>query len=82
MTTPNPCPFCGYSNIKVISKRKDGWKEQQQVKVYSHYCSCNRCHARGPVTTVTLPYLSPWSVIDKEVDANKEKAIDLWNQAS
>lgn len=79
MTTPNSCPFCGYSNIKISSKHKWDWDINQRVEKYTHYCLCNKCHAKGPVTTITIPYPSSSKI--KQVEENKEKAVHLWNQA-
>lgn len=80
MTTPNSCPFCGYSNIKISSKHKWDWDINQRVEKYTHYCLCNKCHAKGPVTTVTIPVSSSKTVKESQLERSQEKAIELWNQ--
>lgn len=77
MATPKPCPFCGYKNIKVGSKRK---KIYSEAVLYSHYCVCNKCHAKGPVSTVTIPCSSSKTVKESQLETSQEKAIELWNR--
>lgn len=80
MTKPNPCPFCGYQNIKVGSKRKKTSYNYEQAVLYSHYCVCNKCHAKGPVTTVTIPCSSSKTIKESKLETSQEKVIHLWNQ--
>ena len=49
MADLKPCPFCGGTNITILSKKKNIWRngfgDFVAYRVYS--ARCNRCNARG-----------------------------------
>lgn len=82
MTTIHKCPFCGREKVKVSAKHKWGWNNNGRIESYTHYCMCNVCHAKGPVTTISVPNPCDVGFKTKKIEDNQEEAIRLWNQAS
>lgn len=69
--TPNPCPFCGNTKLKVDSKHNGKWSN---TGTHSATVRCSKCHARGPTASCKVSD-SRWSADE----ATKQRAIELWN---
>lgn len=73
---PCACPFCGSHKLKAESKsspKKLNIKTKKWEKHYAVSLRCNKCHARGPVVSITLPYPS------NALELLEDSAIEAWN---
>ena len=72
-----PCPFCGGTKLKIDQKTSSSTKwnsEKKRVdKLVVVTVRCNKCHTRGPTTSM----YAGWS--DSPRIALEEKAADAWN---
>ena len=72
-----PCPFCGSTKLKIDQKtssnRKWNSEKQRCDKLVVVTVRCNKCHTRGPTTSMYAGfYDNPTKVLE-------EKAINAWN---
>lgn len=70
--TPNPCPFCGSTKLKVESKHHG---THYYTGTYSATVRCSKCHARGPTASCKVEKGKYHAD-----EATKQKAIELWNE--
>lgn len=75
---PVSCPFCGSKKLKVDHKKQSTFKyiEGKRYSFFSVTVRCNKCHARGPTVSVSVPTSSLQYSVD---DTLKDKAIESWN---
>ena len=72
-----PCPFCGSKKLKIDSKKGSNFRYVNGKREDFHVVTvrCNRCHTRGPTTSVYLGY--------GQVNAARvmsEAATEAWNR--
>ena len=77
MTELLPCPFCGSTKLKIDQKKGNDvkWNREtgRQEKFVVVTVRCNKCHTRGPTTSMYASYY------DSPTKALQEKAIEVWN---
>lgn len=74
------CPFCESNKLKIQHKRTSKFEyiDGKRYNVHTTYVTCNKCHARGPVTS--------FKMANNELDHHLIKqseltAQELWNAA-
>lgn len=70
--TPNPCPFCGGTKLKVDSKRSSVSFKECRCAVSVR---CMKCHARGPTVSVKL---AQGQYDERKI--GEAAAIEAWNK--
>ena len=77
MAELKPCPFCGGTKLKVDSKKGSNFRVVNGKVEEFHVVTvrCNRCHTRGPTTSVYLA----WGQYDAAKVMN-DAAIEAWNR--
>ena len=83
MKTPDlkPCPFCGYENPKMTTKRSGNNKRTGDM----FQILCGKCKARGPIFTGRYSRKNEFGRYEYVSDAfateeAKQKAMDAWNR--
>lgn len=73
-----PCPFCGGTKLKIDQKTSSTTKWNKETgrleKLVVVTVRCNKCHTRGPTTSMYASYY------DRPTKLLEEKAIDAWNR--
>lgn len=75
-----PCPFCGSTKLKIDQKTSSSTKRNNETKRSDKLVvvtvRCNKCHTRGPTTSM-------WSgQFDRPIEALSEAAAEAWNRRS
>ena len=65
------CPFCGYDKI---DRMDIAWIPDHPKRIWSYAMACPECKAQGPLVSYGV------TAIPKEIEACKNKAIELWNK--
>ena len=73
-----PCPFCGYDNVQITTKRSGNNVRTGDLK----QVICTRCKARGPVFGSRYEKIPSWyHVIVKRTPIEAEQlACESWNR--
>lgn len=71
------CPFCGGTKLKVDSKKGSNFRVVNGKVEEFHVVTvrCNRCHTRGPTTSVYLK----WGEYNA-ARIMEDAAIEAWNR--
>lgn len=73
-----PCPFCGSTKFEINQKMSSNTKYNPKTKRLEKFVvvtvRCNKCHTRGPTTSI----YAGWN--DRPTQMLKEKAIEVWNR--
>lgn len=73
-----PCPFCGSTKLKIDQKSSSNTKWNNET----HRCDklvvvtvrCNKCHTRGPTTSMYAGWY------DRPTKTLAEEAAEVWNR--
>ena len=72
-----PCPFCGSTKLKIDQKTSSTTKWNSETKRVDKLVvvtvRCNKCHTRGPTTSIYAGWY------DRPTKILEEKAIEAWN---
>lgn len=72
-----PCPFCGNTKLKIDQKTSSTtkWNSEKKRcdKLIVVTVRCNKCHTRGPTTSM----YGGW--MDNPKKTLEEKAAEAWN---
>lgn len=78
MTELKPCPFCGGTKLKIDQKTSSNTKYNPETKKCEKFVvvtvRCNKCHTRGPTTSMYAGFY------DRPLQTLKEQAIEAWNR--
>lgn len=73
------CPFCGSVKLKIDQKTSGRGKFNPETKRMDKLVvvtvRCNKCHARGPTTSI---YVDTWRMDPTKL--LEEQAIAAWNR--
>ena len=78
MSELKPCPFCGSTKLKVDWKTSSSTKWNPETKRLDKLVvvtvRCNRCHTRGPTTSMW----GGW--YDRPEQVLADAAVEKWNE--
>lgn len=72
-----PCPFCKGDKFKIDQKKSNNFRYNGAVRedCYTVTVRCNKCHARGPTTSIWLPVTQ-----HNAVRLLEKAAEEVWNK--